>query len=225
MIAQSKRGAGISRTALMSAQNGHLVWPGFAPCGFSHVGTAKLPDLQHTDRASACKSLAYFACLPFLHFVQRLPASDDETLGSITASFVTSFVADDETATGSFDGLGCLAHEFVHVFLFVDECLFGDDEHRRACSVGRCRCLCLELCDASSEHCTDRDACQKCSLFMMFPSLLCLRALSPSEHVRNFFRLGCETVRAVPLLRYGDNSSRPTSGFSVAKFRRQKIRR
>ena len=42
MIAQSKRGAGISRTALMSAQNGHLVWPGFAPCGFSHVGTAKL---------------------------------------------------------------------------------------------------------------------------------------------------------------------------------------
>ena len=38
----SKRGAGITRTALISAQNGHLVWPGFAPCGFSHVGTAKL---------------------------------------------------------------------------------------------------------------------------------------------------------------------------------------
>jgi hypothetical protein len=38
----SKRGAGITRTALMSAQNGHLVCPGFAPCGFSHVGTAKL---------------------------------------------------------------------------------------------------------------------------------------------------------------------------------------
>jgi hypothetical protein len=41
-VAVLKRGAGITRTALISAQNGHLVWPGFAPCGFSHVGTAKL---------------------------------------------------------------------------------------------------------------------------------------------------------------------------------------
>jgi hypothetical protein len=31
---------------------------------------------------------------------------------------------------------------------------------------------------------------------MMFPSPVCLRALSPSERVRNFFRLGCETVGA-----------------------------
>jgi hypothetical protein len=38
----SKRGAGITRTASISAQNGHFVWPGFAPCGFSQVGTAKL---------------------------------------------------------------------------------------------------------------------------------------------------------------------------------------
>jgi hypothetical protein len=35
-----KRGAGNTRTVLMSAQNGHLVCPGFAPCGFSHVATA-----------------------------------------------------------------------------------------------------------------------------------------------------------------------------------------
>ena len=30
----------ITRTALLSDQFGHLVWPGFAPCGFSQVNTA-----------------------------------------------------------------------------------------------------------------------------------------------------------------------------------------
>ena len=30
----------ITRTALLSDQFGHLVWPGFAPCAFSQVNTA-----------------------------------------------------------------------------------------------------------------------------------------------------------------------------------------
>ena len=93
------------------AQNGHLVWPGFAPCGFSHVARRSCGP-SHTDRGF--ESAWRTRLLAISSHRRAIPIGDDETIGSIPAQFRDFIRADDETATGSLDGFDCLAREFVH---------------------------------------------------------------------------------------------------------------
>jgi len=65
--------------------------------------------------------------------------------------------ANDVAPTVVLDYVGHLGHVFVVVPFLVNECLFGHDEDGRTSRIRWCWCLRLELRNASSEHCTDRD--------------------------------------------------------------------
>jgi hypothetical protein len=155
------RGAGITRTALdISSSERALRLAGLRALRIFARRNRELPNFQNLI-AQRLQVLVLFAALPLLDFVHRLPAGDDHTLGSIARKAGDFVGPNDEATTVGFDGRQHLGHIFVRVLFLVEQCLFRDDEHRWTRGVGCCRCLCLELCDASREHCTDRHTCQK----------------------------------------------------------------
>ena len=70
-------------------------------------------------------------------------------------------------------------------------------EHRRACGGGWCRRLCRSCATPAVSTAPIAIPARSVSLFIMFPSPVCLRALSPSERVRNFSASATKRVGAM----------------------------
>jgi len=58
---------------ISAAQNGHFVWPGLAPCGFSHVATAKLRVLTDASRSGLRSTYSLLACHFFTSSIDSHP--------------------------------------------------------------------------------------------------------------------------------------------------------